>query len=72
MLELGDGGLDGTCEIGELAEHQGFEVGQLSDLGGDLAGEADVSKDGEGVDTVGVGITLDIVPVGTAVGVGFP
>ena len=66
MGEFGDGRLDGSGEVGELAEDEGFKVRQVANGGGDLAGDV-AGKDGEGEDPVGGGVTVDAVPVATVV-----
>lgn len=70
-LELSNGGRDGAGEVGLFAEIESFEEREVTHRGRDLAGEW-TGDDGEGVDTIGGGVTCDDVPVDAAVCVWFP
>lgn len=71
VLELGNGGLYGSIEVREVSEKKGFKVRKVANFRGDLAGETIIGEQGEGNDTVGIGMAFKTVPI-TAISVGVP
>nr|DAD43782.1 TPA_asm: hypothetical protein HUJ06_002012 [Nelumbo nucifera] len=66
---FGDGEGDGTIELGDFIEGEGFEIGKVTNGGWNLAGDVG-SEEGELGNSVGLRVADDVVPI-TAIDFGI-
>nr|DAD30142.1 TPA_asm: hypothetical protein HUJ06_031610 [Nelumbo nucifera] len=68
--KFGDGVGDGTVELGDFIEGEGFKIGKVTDGGWNLTGDVG-SEEGELGNSVGLRVADDVVPI-TGIDFGIP